>query len=102
MKVVTFNIRLATPGDGANRFDCRAKLILDKIKAEKPDVIGFQECLPVQFDFLREYLHDYMIVGSGRGPDYEGEHNPIAFNKDRFELMALETQWLSPLSLIHI
>lgn len=96
MKIVTFNIRCALSGDGINSFYHRAGSILAKIDQEKPDVIGFQEVRPEIFDFLRKYLTDYTLVGCGRGADYEGEHNPVAFLKDKYELIGLETEWLSP------
>lgn len=96
MKFVTFNLRLDNGLDGINCFTHRAGGILRKIESEKPDVIGFQECLPNQFDFLRRHLTDYMVVGNGRSVSYGDEHSCIAFLKDRYELMALDTMWLSP------
>ena len=42
MKIATFNIRGDFGIDGVNNFDCRQPLILQKIRAEQPDVIGFQ------------------------------------------------------------
>jgi len=96
MKFVTFNLRLDNGLDGINCFSHRAGGILKKIESEKPDVIGFQECLPNQFDFLRRHLTDYMVVGNGRSVTYGDEHSCIAFLKDKYELMALDTMWLSP------
>ena len=43
MKYVTFNIRCDFGQDGANNFIYRRPLILEKIRQEKPDIIGFQE-----------------------------------------------------------
>ncbi len=100
MKFVTFNIRCAESGDGINSFFHRAGGILCKITREKPDVIGFQEVRPYQFEFLNRHLADYMVVGCGRGEDYEDEHNCVAFLRDRFELIGLETEWLSPTPFI--
>ena len=96
MKFVTFNIRCALSGDGINSFFHRAGSVLVKIAGEKPDIIGFQEVRPEIFDFLSRYLVDYTVVGCGRGANYEDEHNPVAFRKDKFELIGLETEWLSP------
>ena len=96
MKIVTFNLRCDNDGDGENRFQFRKGLILDKIEAEKPDILGFQEVLPVMSDFLRTYLLGYECVGCGRGEHFDGENNMIAYRRDRFELMSLETFWLSP------
>ncbi|MGI6240204.1 MAG: endonuclease/exonuclease/phosphatase family protein [Christensenellales bacterium] len=96
MKFVTFNIRYDTPSDGINAFSHRSGMILGKIEAERPDVIGFQECRPHVFDFLRRHLVDYTVVGCGRGADYEDEHNPVAFRTEQYELIGLQTSWLSP------
>ncbi len=96
MKFVTFNIRYDTPHDGINAFPHRAGMILQKIESECPDVVAFQECRPHVFDFLKKHLPDYEIVGCGRGERYDDEHNPIALRKDLFELIGLETEWLSP------
>lgn len=46
MKIATFNVRTDTPVDGENRWQFRKGLILDKLTAEQPDVIGFQETTP--------------------------------------------------------
>lgn len=96
MKFVTFNIRYENDQDGINCFVHRAGGILRKIEAEMPDVIGFQECLPSQFDFLRRHLADYSVVGCGRTADYAGEHSCIAFIREKYELIGLDTEWLSP------
>ncbi len=95
MKIVTFNLRCDTPRDGLNVFTHRKGRILEKIEAERPDVIGFQECRPHMQAFLREHLRGYGLFGRQRGGE-SSESNPIAFREDRFELIGLETRWLSP------
>ena len=95
MKIVTFNLRCDVSIDGVNSFAHRKGAILDKIEAEKPDILGFQECRPHMHAFLREHLLDYSLYGRQRGGE-GSESNPIAFRRDRFELIGLETQWLSP------
>ena len=96
MKIVTFNIRYDTPHDGINAFPHRTGMILQKIELERPDVIAFQECRPHVFAFLKKHLPDYELVGCGRGEHYDDEHNPVAILRDRYELVGLETEWLSP------
>lgn len=89
IQVVTFNVWV-------NRnFDLRKGLILDKIDQEKPDLIGFQECNDPKAAFLRRHLTDYLCLGNGRDAGYCGENNMIAVRRDRFEVMALDTFWLS-------
>ena len=73
MKFVTFNIRCDFGQDGANNFIYRRPLILEKIRQEKPDIIGFQEVLPHVAAWLKENLTEYYIAGCGREKDLTGE-----------------------------
>ena len=80
MKIATFNVRTDIPVDGENRWQFRKGLILDKLTAEQPDVIGFQETTPVMADFIKKYMPAYWFVGCGRNADYLGENNMIGFS----------------------
>lgn len=95
MKIATFNLRTDVPGDGENRWQCRKGLVLDRLMAEQPDVVGFQEATPEMAGFLRRYMQGYFCVGCGRERDFTGENNMIAFKQDAYELIALDTFWLS-------
>ena len=95
MKIVTFNLRCDSAGDGINAFAHRKGMILDKIDAERPDIIGFQECRAHMHAFLHDHMGGYALSGRQRGGN-GSESNPIAFREDRFELIGLETRWLSP------
>lgn len=96
MKLVTFNIRYDCGTDGINNFSCRKPYILETIAREKPDVIGFQEVLPHVAVWLKENLTDYYVVGCPRCEDLTGEQVCIAFRPDKFNLMKMDTFWLSP------
>ena len=79
MKLVTFNIRYDTPGDGANCFPFRKPLILRTIAEERPDILCFQEVLPHVKTWLKDSLTDYYVVGCPRGECLDGEqggHHP--------------------------
>ena len=76
-------------------FGKRTRAIESCLRAESPDVIGFQEVLPHQRKWLEDTFPDYMFCGTGRGSDYLNEGTPVAFRKDRFDLVFLETFWLS-------
>ena len=96
MKFVTFNIRLDWDGDGENRFEFRKPLILRTLEEERPDIVCFQEVLPHMFARLRESLRDYDVIGCGRGPELDGESVAIAFLRERWSLIGMDTYWLSP------
>jgi len=96
-KVFTFNLRVEATVDGINHFQNRKGRILDTIKSYSPDLIGFQEAN----DNMRAWLCDelpalgYTVVGCGRLKNYRGESTPIAYKRSEFELVNLETRWLS-------
>ena len=94
-KVMTFNLRVRTRHDGENIFDAREPRILEVIRAESPDLIGFQEAnAPIVSD-LRQSLSEYTLLGCGRTKDYTGERPLLAFRTDTFELISFESFWLS-------
>jgi len=96
MKIVTFNLRTDVKVDKENRFQFRKGIILDKLTNEAPDVVGFQEVAPAMAAFLARYLdREYMFVGCGRMADFSCESCKIAFRRDKYELLSLETFWLS-------
>ena len=96
MKLATYNIRYDCGSDGINNFSCRKPFILETIAREKPDIIGFQEVLPHVALWLKENLKEYYVVGCPRENDLTGEQVCIAFRHDKFNLMKMDTFWLSP------
>ena len=96
MRVMTFNLRVETLNDGINRFSSRKPRILEMIQRESPDLIGFQEANDDMRAVLRDDLSQYVVLGCGRKGAYDGEGIPVAYRKDRFELIEFQTKWLSP------
>lgn len=82
-------------GDGINAWKFRRDRVLNKIDQERPEVIGFQELLPHQADWLRKHMPEYTFVGHGRDADYGGERPMIAVRND-LELLSYSAFWLSP------
>ena len=96
LKVMSFNLRVEAPAhDGINDLPNRKGRILDAINTEAPDLIGFQEARDGTRAWLRDTLSDYVVVGCGRYGEYRGESAPLAFRKDKFEMVSMDTFWLS-------
>ncbi len=96
LKIMTFNLRCACVSDGINYWKNRTGLVKDVIKDEAPDLIGFQEVTREMAEDLKSIIGDeYVVLGAGRDSDYGGEGVNIAFKKDKFDLIHLETFWLS-------
>jgi endonuclease/exonuclease/phosphatase family metal-dependent hydrolase len=95
--VMSFNIRYGTAKDGEDRWEKRQDLLVDTIRAYNPDLLGMQEVLAAQADFLQEKLPGYGFCGTGRDDGKRaGEFSPIMFHKDRFDLLDSGQWWLSP------
>lgn len=95
MKIVTFNIRCDHKQDGKNNFEYRKPIIKKCLLENKPDVVCFQEMLPHMALWLSEVLKDYQLVGCGREKDLTGEQITVAFRRGRYEMVSMDTYWLS-------
>ena len=42
--VVSFNIRYGSADDGPHRWEQRRELVIERIRAADPDLLGLQEC----------------------------------------------------------
>ncbi|UCD76388.1 MAG: endonuclease/exonuclease/phosphatase family protein [Phycisphaerales bacterium] len=93
---MSFNLRYGTANDGENRWDNRRELLVETIRAFEPDLLGTQECLDFQADYLRARMPGYEFVGAGRNDGREsGEMAAILFKADRFEKLDEGHFWLS-------
>jgi len=97
LDLVSFNIRYLNNGDkGPDHWRVRKDLTLEAMRHFKADLIGVQEVLKPQLDFLAAGLPEYAMAGVGRddGKD-RGEFAGIFYRKDRFKLAETGTFWLS-------
>ena len=95
INVMTYNIRLDTEADGYNMWDNRKEGIVSLIKEEDVDILGIQEGLPHQIDYLSDQLKNYDFIGEGRDGGNKGEYSAIYFKNEKIILKEEETFWLS-------
>jgi len=95
LRVMTFNIRLPTDQDGANRWDARRNLVVEMLRAEAPDIVGTQELFKRQGDELVARLPDYVWFGEGRQGGDQDEHMGVFYRKDRLKVRDSGNFWLS-------
>jgi endonuclease/exonuclease/phosphatase family metal-dependent hydrolase len=96
VRVMSFNIRYGTANDGENHWDKRKEFLVETIKAFDPDLLGTQETLGFQRDYLAERLPGYDVLGVGRDDGREGgEMTALYFKRDRFEKLDGGHFWLS-------
>jgi endonuclease/exonuclease/phosphatase family metal-dependent hydrolase len=95
LRVMTFNVRLLTDSDGANKWDARRDLVAEMLRAEDPDVIGTQELFKRQGDEIVERLPQYVWFGEGRRGGDDDEHMGVFYRKDRLRVRESGNFWLS-------
>lgn len=97
IRVMSYNIRFDNPNDGINAWPNRSHQVVEMIGVKyQADIIGVQEALKSQIEDMERNLPEYTWVGVGRDDGREaGEFSPIFFKKERFELIATNTFWLS-------
>ncbi len=96
MTMMSYNIRYATDRDSMNAWTYRKAFLLNQVQFYEPDVMGTQEGLKHQLDYLAAGLTDYKYVGIGRDDGQtKGEYTAIFYNQDKFKLLEEGTFWLS-------
>ncbi len=94
--VITFNIRLDTPVDSLNAWPNRAPIVAGFINDQMPDLLGMQEVLWHQYQYLDSALAGYGSVAAGRDDGkQQGEACPVFYRLGRFSPVASGTFWLS-------
>ncbi len=96
IKVMSFNVRYGTAKDGENHWNKRKEFLAQTVTAFDPDLLGTQETLNFQRDFLAEKLKGYGMLAAGRDDGKEkGEMMALYWRKDRFEKTDGGHFWLS-------
>lgn len=95
-KVMTYNIKYDNVSDTVNNWNDRKEAMVDQLKKHDPGIIGMQEVLYGQLEYLDESLPDFEYVGVGRDDGKQkGEFSPILYNSKKFALLRSNTFWLS-------
>lgn len=94
LKLMTYNLKFASPTYEPS-WKVRRDMQIDMIKKYDPDIIGTQEGLKEQIDYLQQHLPDYVCIGEGRQGGDDDEHMAIFYKKDKFRLRELQSFALS-------
>lgn len=94
--VMSFNIRYDNPKDGAQNWHKRKANVVRMLHFYDVDIIGMQEVLNNQLQYLKDNLDQYSTIGVGREDGKtKGEFAPIFYKKERFDEIKSGTFWLS-------
>src|SRR5690348_9166046 len=99
LRVMTFNVRYSEADDGINAWLRRRDLMVQVIRKEHPDILGTQELLLPQADYLEQHLPGYTWFGMGRNGNEinrnGNEHMGVFYDKARLKLLDSGNFWLS-------
>jgi endonuclease/exonuclease/phosphatase family metal-dependent hydrolase len=97
LDVMTFNIRTSAIPDGADAWAHRKQLVAETIRRHDPDVVGLQEALAEQIEFLEGALPQYRWLGVDRGLNGGtglSEATPIFYRYEEMTPIESGTFWL--------
>lgn len=94
--LISFNIRYDNTSDTINNWNKRKASLASLIQHYDADIVGIQEGLHHQVDYLNNTLNGFSYVGVGRDDGQQkGEYSAIFYNSDKFKVLKTNTFWLS-------
>jgi len=96
LRIISFNIRCNRAADGENAWPYRKERVVSLLQLYGPDLIGLQEVVQDQLDYLTTTLPDYNWIGVGREDGKStGEYVPIFYRRTKLEIVDSGVLWLS-------
>lgn len=96
LDVMSWNIRLDVKDDGINQWDLRKDAFAAEAIRISPDIIGLQEVMHHQLQYLKKNLRGYKSLGVARDDGKKaGEYSPLLYKKKKFRAVRSGTFWLS-------
>jgi len=96
LRVMSFNIRYGTAADGESHWDRRKEFLVDVLREQMPDLIGVQEALYSQLEYILRALPGYAMVGVGRDDGVRaGEYACIMYRTAALTVNRSDTFWFS-------
>ena len=104
LRMMTFNIRYGTANDGDNAWELRKEILIECLNTYTPDILGTQEGLPFQLEYIKANFPNWGSFGVGRyhGVETERSHECgegegciIFYDTTKIKLIKHGTYWHS-------
>ena len=96
LTIMSVNIRYDNDYDLENSWKERREDVVKLITKNQPTILGIQEGLLHQLEYIDSSLVNYTYIGVGRGDGIEkGEFSPIFYDTTIYEVTNISTFWLS-------
>ncbi len=94
--MITYNIKYDNKSDTINNWNFRKEKLVQLIENYEPSIIGLQEVLFNQLNYINDHLKNYNYVGVGRDDGKtKGEFSPIFYDSNKYKVIKSSTFWLS-------
>ena len=101
MRLMTFNLRFATPQDGPDAWEFRKEMVVEVIGSHRPDLLGTQEGTVPQLRYLEDHLTGYRPLTAHRPVDPTCQYPTIFYREERLEVEESNEFWLSETPQVH-
>ena len=93
--LMSYNVRYGLADDGENSWEYRKEFLESQLNFYDPDIIGTQEGLPFQIEYINSQLPKHNFIGKSRDGKGKGEYTAIFYNHHKFKVIEQHTFWLS-------
>lgn len=102
MRVMTFNIRFENEEDGSNSWVHRRELVTELIGKYEPSILGTQEGMTQQLQYLQDELPEYQVYAPHRVSDAKAQYPTLYFRKNDLDVLEGDEFWLSKTPRSHL
>ena len=102
IRVMTFNIRFENEEDGPNAWVYRRSLVTELIRKYQPSILGTQEGMLHQLEYIREDLPEYQMHTPNRVSTDTAQYPTLFIRRKEFEVLDGDEFWLSKTPRAHL
>lgn len=95
LRVMSFNVRTPVDTEPGRRWVDRRDAMVNLLRAQRPAVVGTQELVQQQAEYLTTQLPDYRWFGQGRRGGEGDEHMGVFYDSTRLKVVESGDFWLS-------
>jgi endonuclease/exonuclease/phosphatase family metal-dependent hydrolase len=95
LRVMSFNVRTPADTGPGRRWEDRRDAMVALLKQQRPDVVGTQELVKAQADYLVAHLDGYRWFGQGRRGGDGDEHMGVFYDSRVLTVVESGDFWLS-------
>ena len=102
MRIMTFNIRFETEEDGLNAWIYRRNLVTELIRKYDPSILGTQEGMIQQLDYIQNELPEYQMHVPNRVLTDTAQYPTLFIRRNEFDVLDGDEFWLSKTPRAHL